>query len=267
MRIHLDEEQEVFQIANELGIERDLVVGKLHRMWGYADEHTTRGRIAQNNLRESDLDAIVSRAGFVRAMKNAGWLLEKDGYWIFPKFNKHNGVTAKQRALNSERQRRRRCRADVARQARQTRDQTEIKTEIRTTTIHGGCAHAVVDDCVVAELEKAGIKGPMIETVAAIPGITALAVYLVRTNIPIRIKNPAGYVINQLRSGKWPKPRPRDIAQLANAGFVESIDGHALVGAKVTQNDKAVYLQVGNDPALSIPADRLTYHTVKLRKL
>jgi hypothetical protein len=92
---------EVWQIADSLGIDPDAVVGKLLRIWAWFDDQTENGNapLTVGAL----LDRRVGVSGFVKAMIAAGWMHEKNGVLTLPNFDRHNGETAKSRALTAKR--------------------------------------------------------------------------------------------------------------------------------------------------------------------
>lgn len=92
---------EVWQIADSLGIDPDAVVGKLLRIWAWFDDQTENGNapLTVGAL----LDRRVGVNGFVSAMILAGWMHEKNGVLTLPNFDRHNGETAKSRALTAKR--------------------------------------------------------------------------------------------------------------------------------------------------------------------
>lgn len=92
---------EIFRIADTLGIDPDAVIGKLIRIWIWADQQTLDGYAG--SVTESLLDRIASVIGFAKAIKDAGWLTESTDGLTFVNFDRHNGETAKQRALAAKR--------------------------------------------------------------------------------------------------------------------------------------------------------------------
>lgn len=92
---------EVFEIASQLQIDPDSVVGKLMRVWSWFDSHTEDG----NALRVTPalLDRCAGHAGFVAAMQLVGWMVIENGGCRLPKFDRHCGATAKKRALGKNR--------------------------------------------------------------------------------------------------------------------------------------------------------------------
>lgn len=102
MRIDLRDEPEVIGIARRTGLDRDSVVGKLLKVWGWLSRSSRDGSVT--NVAHDDLDDIAQRAGFADAMVHVGWLKDtKDGL-SFPKFDRHNSASAKARAENTMRQ-------------------------------------------------------------------------------------------------------------------------------------------------------------------
>ena len=96
---------EVVQMAAALGIDQDAVVGKLLRVWAWADQNTVtcNGECNGVTVTTSFLDRLTFCAGFANAMRSAGWLTGEDGALVFPNFVRHNGKTAKERALSNRR--------------------------------------------------------------------------------------------------------------------------------------------------------------------
>ena len=92
---------EVWQIAELLGIDGDAVVGKLLRIWVWADQQTTDGNA--RSVTFALLDRISGVTGFAEAMTAVGWLVKEGGEVRFINFDRHNGRTAKTRALSAKR--------------------------------------------------------------------------------------------------------------------------------------------------------------------
>ena len=92
---------EVFAIAAILGIDPDAVVGKLMRVWSWFDTHTIDGNA--ESVTPELLDRIAGVTGFVSAMSDAEWIEIDDGGVYLPNFGRHNGKTAKKRALTAKR--------------------------------------------------------------------------------------------------------------------------------------------------------------------
>lgn len=103
MEVNLPDKPEVHSIAGMLGLDPDMVVGKLLRVWAWFDQHTEDGNAAGVTL--ALVDRLTSVAGFGEAMQFAGWLIQKDRTLCVVNFDRHNSESAKKRALSAKRQR------------------------------------------------------------------------------------------------------------------------------------------------------------------
>jgi hypothetical protein len=92
---------EVCQLADLAGIDPDAVVGKLMRVWGWFDQQTEKGNAP--SVSKKLLDRLVGVTGFCDFMKGVGWMEEEGGDISLPHFDRHNGKTAKNRALTAKR--------------------------------------------------------------------------------------------------------------------------------------------------------------------
>ena len=128
MRIDLADDPAVIRIRRATGIDADSVVGKLHRLWSWADAHTPDG--FAHGLDAEWVDEFVGCQGFAEAMTAAGWLASEDGGIRFANFDRHNGQPAKVRALGKNRMKRIRC-ADSATESEQERNQRREEEEKR----------------------------------------------------------------------------------------------------------------------------------------
>jgi len=101
MRTNLRDDPAVIGIGNACGLDEDTVVGKLHRLWSWADQQTTDGNASSVTL--AWLDRYVSAPGFAQALCAQGWLSVSDAGITIPNFECHNGETGKRRALTAKR--------------------------------------------------------------------------------------------------------------------------------------------------------------------
>jgi hypothetical protein len=92
---------EVIRMAYILGIDQDAVVGKLVRVWVWADQNSLNGNGLSVTL--AFLNRLTVQQGFAEALLQVGWLLGDDGNLTFPDFTKHNGQSAKTRADTNRR--------------------------------------------------------------------------------------------------------------------------------------------------------------------
>jgi hypothetical protein len=102
MRCNLDTDPAVFQMAAALEMDELAVVGRLWKVWTWADQHVSDCHAISVTC--SVLDRITTTPGFAEAMRKVGWLEGRDGVLSFPRFDRHNGQTAKNRALATNRQ-------------------------------------------------------------------------------------------------------------------------------------------------------------------
>lgn len=101
MRVDLADDPAVIGIAATTALDEDTVVGKLHRLWAWADQQTIDGNAV--SVTKSWVDRYLRADGFAEAMTAAGWL-ETDSRGIhFPRFERHNGESGKRRALTAKR--------------------------------------------------------------------------------------------------------------------------------------------------------------------
>lgn len=92
---------EVVTLAALLQIDQDAVTGKLFRIWAWADQNSLSG--VPVSITGAFLDRLTSCKGFAAALRAVGWLSGDDGNLLFPNFERHNGMTAKERALVNRR--------------------------------------------------------------------------------------------------------------------------------------------------------------------
>jgi uncharacterized small protein (DUF1192 family) len=101
MRCNLDTDPSVFQMAAALQMDELAVVGRLWKVWAWADQHCADCNAV--SVTTNVLDRITSTPGFAEAMRKVGWLEGREGALSFPHFDRHNGQTAKKRALTKNR--------------------------------------------------------------------------------------------------------------------------------------------------------------------
>jgi uncharacterized phage protein (TIGR02220 family) len=102
---------EVDEMAEILGVSSAEVLGRLVRVWIWADQQSIDG----NAVRVTSV-TLSKRSGmdnFAEAMRKVGWLGGTDMALTFPNFDRHNGETAKKRALTAKRVKRFRNESNV----------------------------------------------------------------------------------------------------------------------------------------------------------
>lgn len=109
----LSEVPEVIGISSMTGLDRYSVAGRLAKVWGWFDRETIDGNA--RFVTKSFINDLIGNAGnvtevtldrcdFASAMEKVGWLDEKIGVLVMPKFDEHTSESAKARFLNRKRQ-------------------------------------------------------------------------------------------------------------------------------------------------------------------
>lgn len=111
MRHDLADDPAVIRLSEAAGIDEDAVIGKLFRLWSWADRHTVDGQAEGVGL--GWVDRLTRCPGFASALVRVGWLVEIHEGLSFPRFDRHCSDTAKARALGAERTKRWRDGASV----------------------------------------------------------------------------------------------------------------------------------------------------------
>lgn len=92
---------EVVKLAAALGLDQDAVVGKLVRLWIWADQQSVSGNAL--TVTNMFIDRITFCNGFAVGLVKVGWLSGREGLLTIPNFDRHNGQTAKNRAITNRR--------------------------------------------------------------------------------------------------------------------------------------------------------------------
>jgi len=92
---------EIHRMAGILEISAEQVLGGLIRIWIWADQQSLTGNAL--SVTEKTLNRISGVTDIAGAMRDVGWLHGKDGVFTLPHFDRHNGQTAKKRALTNKR--------------------------------------------------------------------------------------------------------------------------------------------------------------------
>jgi hypothetical protein len=106
MRSDLLTSPKVVRMSSALGADRFRIAGGLLSVWCLFDTHSEDGCLI--GYSEKMLDELAAWSGFSAAMMLVGWL-EKDGESLMlPRFEEHNGSSAKRRAQDTNNKRERR---------------------------------------------------------------------------------------------------------------------------------------------------------------
>lgn len=101
MRSNLRDDPDVILLAGRIETDEFSIVGKLHAVWVWLDQHSEDGTNVR--ITSAYLDRLTACPGFADAMRTVGWLDGRDGALIFPRFDRHNGDSAKTRATEAKR--------------------------------------------------------------------------------------------------------------------------------------------------------------------
>jgi hypothetical protein len=104
MRVDLQTHPKVFRMVSALQADRLRVIGGLHVAWSIFDTHSDDGVL--HGYTVDAMDAVIGWPGFTQAMVDVEWAsITDDHCLIMPRFEEHNGASAKRRANDSERKR------------------------------------------------------------------------------------------------------------------------------------------------------------------
>lgn len=92
---------EICAIATRLRIDTDSVVGKLVRLWSWAEVNRVNGN--DIGVTKEFIDKLVGRKGFAEALEAAGWLIVQGESLQFANFDRHNGNASKIRGQTAKR--------------------------------------------------------------------------------------------------------------------------------------------------------------------
>lgn len=145
MRADLHTHPKVVRMASALKADRLRIVGGLHSAWCLFDVHSVDGFL--DGYSAETLDDLIGFPGFSRAMMAVGWLEENGESLVMPRFEAHNGQSAKRRAQDADRKRKdRKASASEAdkKRTREEKRREDIKPHINPT--HNARAENSVDN-------------------------------------------------------------------------------------------------------------------------
>lgn len=103
MRADLLTHPKVVRIVSALKADKLRVIGGLHAVWSLFDTHSADGTL--DGYTAEALDDYIGWPGFCAAMVLVGWLEENGESLTTPRFDEHNGQSAKRRATETQRKR------------------------------------------------------------------------------------------------------------------------------------------------------------------
>ena len=92
---------EVIKIGEMLELSQEAVFGHLFRLWSWYDKNTENGHAP--SVTGKNIDVLAHAPGLAEAMQTVGWLVVNEDGAFLPHFDRHNGQTAKKRALSARR--------------------------------------------------------------------------------------------------------------------------------------------------------------------
>jgi len=101
MRTDLASSPKVVRISSALKADRFRTVGGLHSAWSLFDTHSVDGLLA--GYTPQILDDLIGWPGFSEAMISVDWLTFDGESLAMPRFDDHNGKSAKRRAQDKDR--------------------------------------------------------------------------------------------------------------------------------------------------------------------
>ncbi len=104
MRVDLPTDPAVIAIAAALDCDEFDIVGRLVAFWSWADRHVSEDGHA-DGVTAKWIDRNFRHAGFAQALCDVGWLVIDETGATLPKWGRHNGKSAKERAMATERKR------------------------------------------------------------------------------------------------------------------------------------------------------------------
>jgi len=96
MRVNLQTHPKVVRISSALKADSFGIIGGLHAAWSIFDAHSEDGGLLGYTC--AALDMKIGWPGFSAALESVGWLETRSDGLFLPRFDAHNGKSAKRRA-------------------------------------------------------------------------------------------------------------------------------------------------------------------------
>ena len=136
------------------------VIGGLHAVWSLFDAHSDDGTL--DGYTVEALDDYINWPGFCAAMIKIGWLEENGESLATPRFDEHNGQSAKRRATETQRKRVARSVPEMSapdadeKRSREEKRREEKKPSVAKATAASGAKSP--EEMAKAELWKAAVS-------------------------------------------------------------------------------------------------------------
>jgi hypothetical protein len=151
MRIDLQTHPKVFRIVSALKADRLRVIGGLHVAWSIFDTHSADGVLLGYDC--NAMDAVIGWPGFTQAMIDVQWAsIDEAGSLVMPRFDEHNGASAKRRANDNERKRTARKSGSVRKMSASDADEMRTREEKRREDQNPLSAREAVDPRMPSEM-------------------------------------------------------------------------------------------------------------------
>lgn len=105
LEVTTPEKPEVIAIAERTRKDPRLILGHLVALWCWGDVHSVAGEPLPISSRWLDRYTVK---GMSDALRTVGWLTGEDGALVFANFSRHNGDSAKKRAVDQRKKQRKR---------------------------------------------------------------------------------------------------------------------------------------------------------------
>ncbi|WP_449103783.1 DnaT-like ssDNA-binding domain-containing protein [Pseudomonas veronii] len=151
MRIDLQTHPKVFRMVSALQADRLRIIGGLHIAWSIFDTHSSDGVLVGYTV--DAMDAVIGWPGFTQAMIDVQWAsIDEAGSLVMPRFDEHNGASAKRRANDNERKRTARKSGSVRKMSASDADEMRTREEKRREDQNPLYAQGSVDPRMPSEM-------------------------------------------------------------------------------------------------------------------
>lgn len=179
MRADLHTHPKVVRMASALKADRLRIVGGLHSAWCLFDVHSVDGFL--DGYSADTLDDLIGFPGFSRAMMAVGWLEENGESLVMPRFDAHNGQSAKRRAQDADRKRNVRKASASEADKKRTREEKR-REDIKDKPHTGGEQNSPVDNSAGGGEPDPDANNAMLNGYVAPGGMGELGKFQMRDN-------------------------------------------------------------------------------------
>ncbi len=215
MRTDLGTSPKVVRMASALKADRLRTIGGLHSAWSLFDAHSDDGVMA--GYTPEILDELIGWPGFAGAMIAVEWLLVDSDGLALPRFDTHNGASAKRRAQDADRKRNVRSASAPPADKKRTRGEERRSTEPNGS---GADAPDPVWGTGLAFLKRKGIPEKparsLLGQLRKAAGDIEMGAILARA-VDLDITDPAPWLMKAAQSASSRASGARPLGQVAGA--------------------------------------------------